>query len=75
MEQTVFSRLLTVKDRAIIMERLQVISHHLTAARNVVAETSASEPPRFRFSPDDVVVVSALRTPIGKSRKGVFKVK
>lgn len=53
-----------------------MISNHLAAARNVVTEpVSARDPPRFRFSPDDVVVVSALRTPIGKSRKGVFKVR
>lgn len=58
------------------MERLRVITKHLSVSeeRGVVADpVGARDPPRFPSNPDDIVVVAALRTPIGKSRKGVFK--
>lgn len=59
------------------MERISVLAKHLSVSEKVgvVLEPAAGsrELPRFAFNPDDVVVVSALRTPIGKSRKGVFK--
>lgn len=59
------------------MERLNVLSKHLSVSEKVgvsLEQTgSRREPPIFPFAADDIVVVSALRTPIGKSRKGVFK--
>lgn len=60
------------------MERIKVLTNHLSISdkKQVVPESTSStrEPSRFPNSPDDIVVVSALRTPIGKSRRGVFKV-
>lgn len=59
------------------MERIKVLTNHLSISdkRELINESTAStrEPPRFSNNPDDIVVVSALRTPIGKSRRGVFK--
>jgi len=58
------------------MDRLVVIANHLSVSEkgsltpNEVAGTVKS----FPVKPDDVVVVAALRTPIGKSRRGYFKV-
>jgi hypothetical protein len=60
------------------MERISVLAKHLSVSdRNGVtpeATGSTREPPRFPNKPDDIVVVAAVRTPIGKSRRGFFKV-
>lgn len=59
------------------MERISVLAKHLSVSdRNGVtpeATGSTREPPRFPNKPDDIVVVAAVRTPIGKSRRGFFK--
>ncbi|XP_052246811.1 3-ketoacyl-CoA thiolase B, peroxisomal-like isoform X2 [Dreissena polymorpha] len=58
------------------MERLGVIAQHLYSGiikSDICKQEVSGSLPRFTFSPEDVVVVAALRTPIGKSRKGVFK--
>ncbi|XP_052248079.1 3-ketoacyl-CoA thiolase B, peroxisomal-like [Dreissena polymorpha] len=58
------------------MERLGVIAQHLHSGiikSDICKQEVSGSLPRFTFSPEDVVVVAALRTPIGKSRKGVFK--
>ena len=52
------------------MERLKVVSNHISLARHEVA----SRKPTFSNSPEDVVVVAAKRTPIGKAKRGSFKV-
>ncbi|KAL4222905.1 3-ketoacyl-CoA thiolase [Mactra antiquata] len=54
------------------MERINVLAGHLSVSERRIAPefTSARD---FPNRPDDVVIVSALRTPIGKSRRGVFK--
>ena len=51
------------------MDRTKVIFGHLTGAPHV-NPTSAS---MFNNGPDDVVIVSALRTPICKARRGGLK--
>ena len=57
------------------MERLTVMFNHLSSNNDVTLhQTANSSLPRFKDSPDDVVIVSALRTPIGKAKRGSFKV-
>lgn len=60
------------------MERLRVTFSHLSGtgtsnevSRLVTKEASAR---KFSDSPDDVVIVSARRTPIAKGGRGAFKV-
>ena len=59
------------------MERLKVLSNHVnpcpqwSVARRDVA---GRDPPIFPNSPEDIVVVAAKRTPIGKAKRGSFKV-
>lgn len=56
------------------MERLNVIAKHLSVAenyQNVSIQKCAAK--SFPNNPDDIVVVEAVRTPIGKSRRGFFK--
>ena len=56
------------------MERTRTIFNHLTGANSQIeAQTVASASP-LTDTDDDVVIVSALRTPICKSRRGQFKV-
>ncbi|WAQ95073.1 THIKA-like protein [Mya arenaria] len=57
------------------MERLNVIASHLSMSekRGMATSEVAGSVKLFSFNPDDIVVVAALRTPIGKSRRGVFK--
>ena len=61
------------------MERLRVTFSHLSGvdtpgdAPNLVTTAAAAK--RFPDSADDVVIVSARRTPIAKGNRGSFKVK
>lgn len=56
------------------MERLTIMFNHLSSNNDVTLhQTANSSLPRFKDSPDDVVIVSALRTPIGKAKRGSFK--
>ena len=62
------------------MDRLNVLLNHLAVSRKfdfTVSKTAATKtsPPVFAFSPEDIVVVDAVRTPIGKSKRGSFVVK
>ena len=56
------------------MKRVNVIAGHLASnsASDIVSEKTAST--RFPREGDDVVVVSALRTPMCKSNRGGLKV-
>lgn len=50
-------------------QRLELISSHLTAQ-----PTSSTNVTKIGVkSPDDIVIVSALRTPITRAKKGGFK--
>ncbi|KAK3108076.1 hypothetical protein FSP39_000699 [Pinctada imbricata] len=62
------------------MERLKVTLGHLSVRGDEDTPNKGREfvqcagrLKRFPDSPDDVVIISALRTPIGKSRRGGFK--
>lgn len=61
------------------MERLRVTFSHLSGvdtpgdAPNLVTTAAAAK--RFPDNADDVVIVSARRTPIAKGNRGSFKVK
>ena len=61
------------------MERLRVTFSHLSGvdtpgdAPNLVTTAAAAK--RFPDSADDVVIVSARRTPIAKGNRGSFKVR
>ncbi|XP_052094870.1 3-ketoacyl-CoA thiolase A, peroxisomal-like [Mytilus californianus] len=56
------------------MERISVMFNHLSSNNDVVFNQTASGTiPRFKDTPDDIVIVSALRTPIGKAKRGSFK--
>ena len=57
------------------MERISVMFNHLSSNNDVVFNQTASGTiPRFKDTPEDIVIVSALRTPIGKAKRGSFKV-
>ena len=59
------------------MERLKVVSNHVNPASSWSVATrgvAGQEAPRFANNPDDIVVVAAKRTPIGKAKRGSFKV-
>ena len=53
-----------------VISRLTNLSNQLAAAPVAAAPMSS---PMGQKAPDDIVVVSALRTPIGKANKGSFK--
>lgn len=57
------------------MERMKVTIGHLHGPSNDVSlqATSSSMPSMFNNNGDDVVIVSALRTPLCKSKRGGFK--
>ncbi|XP_033762268.1 3-ketoacyl-CoA thiolase B, peroxisomal-like [Pecten maximus] len=52
------------------MERMRVVFSHLPGG---VQPSPVSGTGRFVDRPDDIVVISALRTPIGKANRGSFK--
>lgn len=52
------------------MDRVNTIARHLQANDTLLPEHTAAAPKR---SPDDVVVVSAVRTAIARGKKGSFK--
>ncbi|XP_021357349.1 3-ketoacyl-CoA thiolase B, peroxisomal-like [Mizuhopecten yessoensis] len=52
------------------MERMQVVFGHLPRSVQLSPVSGAG---RFVDRPDDIVVISALRTPIGKANRGSFK--
>ncbi|XP_076471938.1 3-ketoacyl-CoA thiolase B, peroxisomal-like [Babylonia areolata] len=54
------------------MERLTTVFRHLNSPNVVLREVAASTG-SFQRKPDDIVVVSALRTPITKAKRGGFK--
>lgn len=58
-------------------QRLQRVLGHLSPSSNPAVESVSLSPQAtaagFSKSPDDIVIVSALRTPITKARKGGFK--
>lgn len=55
------------------MERTRTIFNHLSGGTSQVQPQTVSSASPLRDSDDDVVIVSALRTPICKSRRGQFK--
>lgn len=58
------------------MERLKVVSNHVNPASSWSVASrgvAGQEAPRFANNPDDIVVVAAKRTPIGKAKRGSFK--
>ena len=59
------------------MERLTVLSKHVNPSTQwsvATRDVDGRELPRFTNSPEDIVVVAAKRTPIGKAKRGSFKV-
>lgn len=58
-------------------QRLEKVLGHLSPAINPASESHTLSPQatsaNFSKSPDDIVIISALRTPITKARKGGFK--
>lgn len=57
-----------------IMERLSTIFRHLNDADLAPVTRQVAALPNYQDKPDDVVVVSALRTPIARARRGQLKV-
>ncbi|KAL3832273.1 hypothetical protein ACJMK2_023932 [Sinanodonta woodiana] len=55
------------------MERMKVMFGHITPASLQPEEVKGRSPSKFADSPDDICVVSALRTPIAKAKRGAFK--
>ncbi|XP_025095267.1 3-ketoacyl-CoA thiolase B, peroxisomal-like [Pomacea canaliculata] len=55
------------------MERLSTIFRHLNAADLAPVTRQVAALPSYQDKPDDVVVVSALRTPIARARRGQLK--
>ncbi|KAK7109390.1 hypothetical protein V1264_013439 [Littorina saxatilis] len=55
------------------MERLTTIFQHLNAAEQSVGLREVASLPSYQRKADDIVVVSALRTPITKAKRGYFK--
>uniref|UniRef100_A0A6A7GAQ0 3-ketoacyl-CoA thiolase 2, peroxisomal-like n=1 Tax=Hirondellea gigas TaxID=1518452 RepID=A0A6A7GAQ0_9CRUS len=53
------------------MERAQAIIEHLGACKKPFQSRKTAA--AGRKDPDDIVIVSALRTPIGRARRGAFK--
>ena len=56
------------------MERLTTIFQHLNAAERAVGLREVATLPTYQRKADDIVVVSALRTPITRAKRGSFKV-
>ena len=59
------------------MDRLKVLSNHVNPRSQwsvATRDVAGRESPSFMNSPDDIVVVAAKRTPIGKAKRGSFKV-
>ena len=57
------------------MDRMKVVFNHLASSQTSVEPSPTAARTKFQpNSPEDVVIVSALRTPIGKSKRGSFKV-
>lgn len=54
--------------------RLETVFNHIKGSGFAVATSPSAALPYFRESDEDVVIVSALRTPIGKAKRGSFKV-
>ncbi|XP_050419523.1 3-ketoacyl-CoA thiolase B, peroxisomal [Patella vulgata] len=54
------------------MDRLRVLSGHVIS-RNLHEWQIDHNPTAANNSPEDIVIVSALRTPIGKAKRGSFK--
>ncbi|BFY98683.1 hypothetical protein BsWGS_01723 [Bradybaena similaris] len=58
-------------------DRLRTISHHVQNSNRTdgvrLQPTAAGQLPAFVNKPDDIVIVSALRTPIGKAKRGLLK--
>ena len=56
------------------MERLTTIFHHLSPSEHAVGVREVAALPNYQRKGDDIVVVSALRTPITRAKRGSFKV-
>ena len=56
------------------MERLTTVFQHLNAAERAVGIREVAALPTYLRKADDIVVVSALRTPITRAKRGSFKV-
>ncbi|GFS23735.1 3-ketoacyl-CoA thiolase, peroxisomal [Elysia marginata] len=54
-------------------ERLQCIIGHIDSRRVCLAQQPSAALSNSIDKPDDIVIVSALRTPIGKAKRGSFK--
>jgi len=53
--------------------RLQTVFGHLTSTSDLHTNNTAAALPNWTDKPDDVVIVSARRTPIAKGKRGSFK--
>lgn len=55
--------------------RLQTVFNHLHRSEsNIESAPTAAFLPNYQVKDDDIVIVSARRTPIGKAKRGSFKV-
>ncbi|RUS81592.1 hypothetical protein EGW08_010644 [Elysia chlorotica] len=54
-------------------KRLQTVLGHIDSRSFSLAPQPTAAPPSYQDKPDDIVIVSALRTPIGKAKRGSFK--
>ncbi|KAK7493205.1 hypothetical protein BaRGS_00015542 [Batillaria attramentaria] len=55
------------------MERLTTVFHHLNGSGQSLSTREVAALPAYRRKADDIVVVSALRTPITRAKRGSFK--
>lgn len=55
------------------MERLTTVFYHLNAPERSISKREVASVPSYQKRDDDIVVVSALRTPITKAKRGAFK--
>ncbi|KAK3799504.1 hypothetical protein RRG08_052689 [Elysia crispata] len=54
-------------------KRLQTVLSHFDSRRVSLAQQPSAALPNYQEKSDDIVIVSALRTPIGKGKRGSFK--
>lgn len=56
------------------MDRMTVVFQHLNASGHTLTSRQVSGLPNYSQKQDDIVIVSALRTPIARAKRGSFKV-
>ena len=56
-------------------KRLQTVLGHIDSKEVSLAQQPTAALPSYHQKPDDIVIVAARRTPLGKAKRGSFKVR